>query len=117
MKNGTKSGTEERTMDWLNQRARALMFAMLAMLLSACQLIPGQRMVTPPTIVETGGEYSKEPTEQIQVPITDINLALIRQMRASSAAQGLSTQPTGLFGNPSAYKCCPCDDSQVRCAV
>ncbi len=100
-------------MDWLNQRARALMFAMLAMLLSACQLIPGQRMVTPPTIVETGGEYSKEPTEQIQVPITDINLALIRQMRASSAAQGLSTQTLGLFGKPSAYKVGPGDVLQI----
>jgi polysaccharide export outer membrane protein len=100
-------------MEWLNSRTRALMLLMLAMLLSACQLIPGQRMITPPTVVETGGEYSKEPTRQIEVPITDINLALIRQMRASSTAQPVSTQTLGLFGKPSAYKVGPGDVLQI----
>ncbi|MEA3118155.1 MAG: polysaccharide biosynthesis/export protein, partial [Paraburkholderia sp.] len=72
----------------------------LAGLVSACSIVPGQRMVSPPTVDDTGGEYSKEPEQKVQVPIYDINLALIRQMNGQAAQQPLSPQLQSLFGKP-----------------
>jgi polysaccharide biosynthesis/export protein len=86
-------------------------FIALAALVSACSIVPGQRMVTPPTVAETGGDYSKEPQQQVQVPITDINLSLIRQMNGH--ASQISPQLQSLFGTPGAYTLSPGDVLQI----
>ncbi len=97
-------------------RSRALMtfvFIALAGLVSACSIVPGQRMEMPPSVTETGGQYSKEPEQKVNIPITDINLALIRQMNGQARGQQLSPQLTSLFGKPSAYTVGPGDVLQI----
>ena len=39
----------------------------MTLLLSACGLAPGQRMITPAALPDTGGEYSTEAEQQIQI--------------------------------------------------
>jgi polysaccharide export outer membrane protein len=87
-------------------------FFALAALIAACSWVPGQRMVTPPTVDDTGGEYSTQPEQKVQVPITDINLSLIRQMNGQ-AGQPLSPKLQGLFGKPTAYTVGPGDVLQI----
>lgn len=94
-------------MCYSDPRVRALFFFVfmaLAGALSACSVVPGQRMVTPPTVDQTGGEYSADPKQQVQVPITDINLNLIRQMNAQATQQLLPAQTQSLFAKPSPYR-------------
>jgi polysaccharide biosynthesis/export protein len=50
-------------------------------MLSACGLSPGMHMVTPPELVETS-TAGGDPATQVQIPITPIDLSLIRHMRA-----------------------------------
>jgi polysaccharide export outer membrane protein len=88
-------------------------FIALAGALSACSIVPGQRMVTPPSVAETGGEYSKDPKQQVQVPITDINLALIRQMNGHASQQPLSPQLQSLFAQAGPYTVGPGDVLQI----
>jgi polysaccharide biosynthesis/export protein len=95
----------------LRNRAIPTFIFMALSSLSACTIVPGQRMVTPPTVAETGGEYSKEPEKSVQVPITDINLSLIRQMNTTNGA--LSPQLQSLFGTPGPYTIAPGDVLQI----
>ena len=88
-------------------------FIALAGTLGACSVVPGQRMDTPPTLDETGGEYSKDPAQKTQIPITDINLALIRQMGTQAGQQKLSPDLMSLFGKPGAYTVGPGDVLQI----
>lgn len=81
--------------------------------LSACSIVPGQRMVTPPTVAETGGEYSSEPARNVQVPITDINLKLIRSMNDQAAQHPISDRTAALFGTPTPYRVGPGDVLQI----
>jgi len=82
--------------------------------LCACSLAPGQRFVTPATLQDTGGQFSSEPQQQVQVPITDINLDLLRQMnRAADARSEARAQSLGLFGKPGAYRIGPGDVLQI----
>lgn len=103
-------------MCYSNERVRALMmFVLVALagLLSACSMVPGQRMETPSTLDETGGEYSKEPQQKVEVPITDINLALIRQLNGQASKDTLAPQMQSLFGKPGAYAVGPGDVLQI----
>jgi polysaccharide export outer membrane protein len=70
-------------------------------------------MITPAAIQDTGGDYSTEPSQQQQIPITDINLALLRQMRTAQTSAALPPQTLGLFGKPTAYKVGPGDVLQI----
>lgn len=92
---------------------RALLLIMLTGWLSACSIVPGQRMVTPPTVDETGGEYSTETQQKVQIPITDINLALIRQINGQASREPLAPQLQGLFGTPAPYTVAPGDVLQI----
>lgn len=84
----------------------------MTLLLSACGLAPGQRMITPAALPDTGGEYSTEAEQQIQIPITDINLSLVRKMKGQTT--DLSQQTVGLFSNkPPVYKIGPGDVLQI----
>lgn len=77
---------------------RALVLLSVAVVLSACSVVPGQRMITPPTVVETGGEYSPEPQKDLPVPITDINLDLIRKMKTDADGDQPSQEVMSLIG-------------------
>lgn len=96
----------------MNMRNRLWMLMLITAVLSACSMVPGQRMVTPPTVAQSGGEYSAEKAEGVPVPITDINLNLIHQMKASSAQQ-VSTETQSLFGKPGPYQIGPGDVLQI----
>jgi polysaccharide biosynthesis/export protein len=84
-----------------------------AALFSGCGSVPGQRMITPAAIQDTGGDYSTEPSAQQQIPITDINLALLRKMKAEQTSAALPPQTLALFGKPTAYKVGPGDVLQI----
>jgi len=82
--------------------------------LSACSLAPGQRMITPASLPETGGRFSTEPQQVEQIPITDINLELLRKLnRAADAQSEASAQSLGLFGKPGVYRIGPGDVLQI----
>lgn len=103
-------------MGYSNERVCAcvtFVFIALAGALGACSIVPGQRMLTPAGVDETGGEYSTEARQQVQVPITDINLSLIRKMNAQSSRQPLPQQLQSLFGKPDAYAVGPGDVLQI----
>jgi len=85
----------------------------VAALLSACSLAPGQRMITPAAVQDTGGEYSTEAAQQVQIPITDINLSLLRKMNAARTATAVTPETAALFGKPPAYKVGPGDVLQI----
>jgi polysaccharide export outer membrane protein len=71
-------------------------------------------MLTPATLPETGGKFSTEPQQQVQIPITDINLDLLRKMNSAQQSQSeASAQALGLFGKPTAYKIGPGDVLQI----
>lgn len=63
---------------------RTLGIAILSVILSACAIVPGQRMIVPSNIDASGGEYSSAPRQQINVPITDINLDEIQKLQSAS---------------------------------
>ncbi len=84
----------------------------VSVMLSACSIVPGQRMVSPPTLPETGGEYSSDPEQNVQIPVTDINLKLVRDMKGQTTE--LNQQIAGLFSTkPPTYKLGPGDVLQI----
>ncbi|WP_243751098.1 polysaccharide biosynthesis/export family protein [Paraburkholderia sp. BL10I2N1] len=68
-------------------------------------------MVQPPTLPVSSGEDGKPAVEQ-QIPITDINLTSLRQMR-EAAAQAKKTDSSALFGEPGPYRIGPGDVLQI----
>src|SRR5689334_6046224 len=78
-------------------RVRAAMGALAcAGLLSACVMAPGMRMAQSPTVPVKTGDASA-PT--ISVPITEIDLDLVKQMRAG-VSDGESERIRSLFSEP-----------------
>ncbi|ABE29133.1 polysaccharide biosynthesis/export family protein [Paraburkholderia xenovorans LB400] len=100
-------------MSSLGLRTGSLLVFATAALLSGCGIAPGQRMVTPAAIQDTGGDYSTEANSQQQIPITDINLALLRKMNQAQTTAPLSPQMLALFGKPTPYKVGPGDVLQI----
>ncbi|CAE6888347.1 hypothetical protein R75471_02226 [Paraburkholderia domus] len=100
-------------MSSLGIRTGSLVIFTVATLLSGCGIVPGQRMITPAAIQDTGGDYSTEPSQQQQIQITDINLALLRKMNTAQTSAALSPQTLALFGKPTAYKVGPGDVLQI----
>ncbi|OLL32967.1 sugar ABC transporter substrate-binding protein [Burkholderia sp. SRS-W-2-2016] len=70
-------------------------------------------MITPASVQDTGGEFSTEAAQQKQIPITDINLTLLKQMRADQQAMTVSPDVASLFGKPAVYKVGPGDVLQI----
>lgn len=99
-------------MDSMYRRIRMLMSMIMIGALAACSWVPGQRMVTPPTVAQTGGDYSTEQAQGKEVPITDINLNLIHQMKAQSTKE-VSSETAHLFPTPGPYKIGPGDVLQI----
>ncbi len=91
----------------------SLVILTIAAVLSACSIVPGQRMQMPPTVEESGGDYSSEPNEKVKVPITDINLKLIRQMNQQTAQHPMADSTQALLGKPVPYRLGPGDVLQI----
>lgn len=71
------------------------------MLLSACEVAPGMRMNENPSLpVMEGG--AREASDALAVPISDINLALIQEMRKEAAARS-AADGSMLFSAPEPY--------------
>ncbi|MFP3565371.1 polysaccharide biosynthesis/export family protein [Paraburkholderia sp. SIMBA_030] len=100
-------------MSSLELRTGSVLVCAIAALLSACSLAPGQRMITPAALQDTGGDFSTEAAQQVQIPITDINLALLRKMHAATTSAALTPQTVALFGKPTAYRVGPGDVLQI----
>ena len=100
-------------MSSLGFRTGSLVVFTSAALLCGCSIVPGQRMITPASVQETGGEFSTEASQQKQIPITDINLDLLKKMGADQRASVLPPETTGLFTKPTAYRVGPGDVLQI----
>lgn len=93
--------------------ALSLVLLSLVVIPCACSIVPGQRMITPPTVAQAGGEYSSEPAQSVQLPVTDINVNLIRTMNEQAARHPLPAQTQALFGTPKPYRVGPGDVLQI----
>nr|WP_234476937.1 MULTISPECIES: polysaccharide biosynthesis/export family protein [Paraburkholderia] len=78
-------------------------FALIALVttFTGCAVAPGMRMTGPASLPVTNGDRDTPPVE-LQVPIVDINVALIKQTRDNAAKAG-DLQLANLEGTPSAY--------------
>ncbi|NPT38435.1 sugar ABC transporter substrate-binding protein [Paraburkholderia xenovorans] len=72
-----------------------------SVILSACSVAPGMRMTAPPTLPLTSGDAQTPPVD-LQVPIVDINTALIRKMR-DQVGQPTAVESNKLFAYTSGY--------------
>ncbi|WP_205299213.1 polysaccharide biosynthesis/export family protein [Paraburkholderia sp. Cy-641] len=100
-------------MNSLGFRAGTMVVFASAALLAGCGSVPGQRMITPATVQDTGGDFSPTEASQQQIPITDINLALLKKMNADQQAMTMPPDIAALFGKPTAYKVGPGDVLQI----
>src|ERR1700677_642234 len=78
---------------------RLAMALTLAAMLSACAFAPGQKMIMPPTLPETSTDAG-DPVSEVQIPITTIDLKLIREQQAARMADTKTTNDLGLFAKP-----------------
>jgi polysaccharide export outer membrane protein len=93
------------------ERARTLGLVMTFAMLAACSMVPGQRMVQPPTLPVSNTDDGKA-TGAEQVPITDITLATVQQAQ-QAYVQGDANDLTPLFGDAGPYKLGPGDVLQI----
>jgi polysaccharide export outer membrane protein len=100
-------------MSSLGTRTGSLTVFAIAALLAGCAAAPGQRMDTPAMLQETGGDFSTEPAQQQTIPITDINLSLVRKMRTEQTTAALPSETLALFGKPTPYRVGPGDVLQI----
>ena len=75
----------------------------IAAMLSACSLVPGQHMVTPAALPVTTSDNG-DVTSDMQIPIKQIDLTLIRQIRAEQKNSTMAQAQLNLFAKPSGYK-------------
>jgi polysaccharide biosynthesis/export protein len=81
----------------------ALAMALVALLSSACSLAPGQHMDTPPTLPATTANNG-DVTSDMQIPVKQIDLALIREIRADQKNDAKVQNQLNLFAKPAGYK-------------
>jgi polysaccharide export outer membrane protein len=86
--------------------------ALLCALTSGCGLAPGMKMHTPATVVETSNDNG-DPATETQIPITPIDMALVRKMRTAQANPSVPDPNASLFGKPGPYKLGPGDVLQI----
>nr|WP_321803636.1 polysaccharide biosynthesis/export family protein [Burkholderia sp. BCC1988] len=70
-------------------------------MLAGCGIAPGMRMASPATLPVASGD-AQTPQKDVDVPITDINLNLIRQLRDADANAG-DSRILSLIGKPPPY--------------
>jgi polysaccharide export outer membrane protein len=100
-------------MNSLGFRTGSLAVFASAALLAGCGSVPGQRMVVPAAIQDTGGEFSTDAAQQKQIPITDINMALVKKLKADEDGTVLPPEISALFGKPAPYRVGPGDVLQI----
>jgi len=80
---------------------RLLTGVTVGMALSACGVAPGMRMNTPATLPVAAGSENV-PSAELQIPIADINVALIEKMHEAET-QASADQVRQLFGKSGPY--------------
>lgn len=98
----TKSVNKDGLTHAIVQRARTLGLLTTFAMLAACSIVPGQRMVQPPTLPVSNADDGTATGAQ-QVPITDITLATVQQAQ-QTYVQGDANDLTPLFGDAGPYK-------------
>jgi polysaccharide biosynthesis/export protein len=93
------------------QRARAFGIMAAFAVLAACSVVPGQRMVQPPSLPVSNTDDGKA-TGAEQIPITDITLATVQQEQ-QAIVSGAGNDLGPLFGTPGPYKIGPGDVLQI----
>ncbi|MDN7184116.1 polysaccharide biosynthesis/export family protein [Caballeronia sp. SEWSISQ10-4 2] len=83
--------------------ARMALAMALAAMLSACALAPGQHMTTPPALPATTADNG-DVTSDMQIPVKQIDLALIREIRADQKNDTKVQSQLNLFAKPAGYK-------------
>ncbi|VVD32646.1 polysaccharide biosynthesis/export family protein [Paraburkholderia dioscoreae] len=90
----------DRARSHVRRCTRVLVSLAVSGVLSACSVAPGMRMVTPATLPLASASSDTPPTN-VQIPITDINIALTEKMRESDLQA--NTQLYELMGKPEPY--------------
>ncbi|OXC78982.1 Polysaccharide export lipoprotein Wza [Caballeronia sordidicola] len=72
-------------------------------MLSACAFAPGQHMITPAAVPVTTAENG-DVTSDMQIPIKQIDLTLIRQIHAEQKSNTMAQAQLNLFAKPAGYK-------------
>ncbi|MGX7004230.1 polysaccharide biosynthesis/export family protein [Caballeronia sp. KNU42] len=85
---------------------------LLAAMVSACAWVPGQHMAMPPSLPVTTADNG-DVTSDVQVPVKQIDLTLIRQIHAAEKSGTQATADLNLFAKPTAYKVGPGDVLQI----
>src|ERR1700709_2412959 len=91
---------------------RAALLLATAAMLAGCSLAPGQHMIEPAALPVTSADNG-DVTNDIQIPIKQIDLTLIRQIRADEKNIGKTAGQLGLFAKPTGYKLGPGDVLQI----
>jgi polysaccharide export outer membrane protein len=71
-------------------------------LLSACAFAPGMKMSKDTTLLLSSGT-PEEPATKVQIPITDISLTLIKELKAEGGDSGMLAGTRTLFEKPTPY--------------
>src|SRR5471032_2651627 len=85
---------------------------LLAAMVSACAWVPGQHMAMPPSLPVTTADNG-DVTSDVQVPVKQIDLTLIRQIHAAEKNGTQATADLNLFAKPTGYKVGPGDVLQI----
>src|SRR5882757_5867843 len=83
--------------------ARVALAMALVATLSSCALAPGQHMATPPTLPATTADNG-DVTSDMQIPVKQIDLALVREIRADQKNDTKVQSQLNLFAKPAGYK-------------
>lgn len=94
----------------LDRGALAALIAILALAstLTGCSTAPGMRMSQPATLPTGEGSDSHSALAQAEIPVTEINLRLIQQLRAAAAPDN-TWATLGAAGQPAHYTLGPGD--------
>ena len=94
-------GPDESTKRIRRNTARIMAAAAASTMLAACGIAPGMRMASPATLLVASGD-AQTPQKDVDVPITDISLNLIRQLRDADA-NASDSRILSLIGKPQPY--------------
>ena len=90
---------------------RALLAVMVAATLSACATVPGQHMSSTSLPVTTSADGTV--TSDMNVPVKQIDLTQIEQIRTEQKAVRAPSLPQNLFAKPDVYRLGPGDVLQI----
>ncbi|AVR19319.1 sugar ABC transporter substrate-binding protein [Burkholderia multivorans] len=94
------------------RRVCAAFSVAICALLSACGIAPGQHMADPPALPVTTSDNG-DVTSDMKVPVKQIDLALVNQIRAEQKSVTAAPVPADLFARSGGYKLGPGDVLQI----